>query len=63
MVVVVDEVVVRRLRVVDGRVRRVGRMGLDVVVDVVVLVDVVISVVVDVGGRVRRVRRVGRVLL
>ena len=64
--VVVDEVVVRRLLVVDGRVRRVGRIRLDLVV--VVLVDVVLVVVVvivldDVGRRVRRVRRVGRVLL
>ena len=60
--VVVDEVVVRRLLVVDGRVRRVGRIDLVVVV----LVDVVLVVVVvelDVGLRVRRVRRVGRVLL
>ena len=60
--VVVDDVVVRRLLVVDGRVRRVGRIDLVVVV----LVDVVLVVVVvelDVGLRVRRVRRVGRVLL
>jgi len=62
--VVVDEVVVRRLLVVDGRVRRVGRIRLDlVVVEVVDVVLVVVVVELDVGRRVRRVRRVGRVLL
>ena len=61
--VVVDEVVVRRILVVDGRVRRVGRIRLVVVELVDVVLVVVVVEVDDVGRRVRRVRRVGRVLL
>ena len=78
VIVVVVVVLVRRLLVVDGRVIRVGRtrLGLVVVVVPVLVVLVVVElkvvlklylvtsvVVVDVGGRVRPVRRVGRVLL